>query len=86
MSKKVYRIKVDANNTQAAINEIQQRIREDVKKDFLSRINEDGSVPRGLLSSLAREYGYTQAGITKLLRSLGISMEHRVIQPNNQQS
>lgn len=77
MSKKV-------NITQAAINEIQQRMREDVKKDFLAGINDDGTIPRGLLSSLAKKYGYTQAGITKLLRGQGISMEHRVSQLNMQ--
>lgn len=85
MNRKTYRIKVDATKPQTAINEIQQRLREDVKKDFLSQINEDGSIPRGLLSSLAKKYGYTQTGITKLLRSQGISMEHRVSQLNAQE-
>ncbi len=65
------------NITQAAISEIQQRMKEDIKKDFLSGLNEDGTIPRGLLSSLAKKYGYTQTGITKVLRGQGIILERK---------
>ena len=75
--KKTYRVNVDANNAQAAINVIQQQTREAVKSDFLDGLNPDGSAPRGLIATIARKYGYTQAGITRMLASQGIKKQTR---------
>lgn len=84
--KKIYRIKADAPSTKAAISEIQQQLRQDLKKEFLAGINEDGSVPRGLMASLAKKYGYSQAWVTKVLRVQGITLEHKVTQLNTQEN
>lgn len=80
MAKKTsYNLNVDAHNTKAALDQIQQRLEEDVKRDFESGIAPDGSVPRGLLASLARKYGYTSTWITKMLKKQGVVFERKVI-------
>ena len=73
MAKKTsYKIEVDAHNTKAALNAIQQRLEADVRRDFEAGLAQDGSIPRGLIASLAQKYGYTNTWITKLLRRQGI--------------
>ena len=68
--------------TQAEITEIQQKLRENVKADFLAVLNPDGTAPRGIIASLARKYGYTQAGITRMLASQGIKKQTRYTNVN----
>ena len=76
---KHYNLHVDPHNTKAAINAIQQRLEEEFKRDFEAGLMPDGSVPRGLVASLARKYGYTNAWAIKMLKRLGYTFERKVV-------
>lgn len=79
MKKKNYRVIVDANNPQAAIADILERTKDSIASDFKAGINPDGSVPRGLMANIAKKYGYTQAGVSRILGTYGIATKKMCI-------
>ena len=82
MKKNNYSVIVDANNPQAAIADILARTKDAITAEFKAGVNSDGSVPRGLLAGIAKKYGYTQAGVSRILNCNGISTKKMCINFN----
>lgn len=80
MKKNNYRVLVDSNNPQAAIALINERTQQSIYDEFLAGVNEDGEVPRGLMAGIAKKYGYTQAGISRILNAKGITRKNVINQ------
>ena len=82
----IYKVVVDRSNPQSAIDQILDERNAAIKQDFANGVNDDGSVPRGLISDIARRYNMTSGGVSKLLQRAGLLRQcpnQSVINPSN---
>lgn len=67
----IYKIVVDRHNPQASLDYIREVFYRDLTADFEEGIDDNGEIPRGLISQLARKYNYSSGGISKHLQRAG---------------
>ena len=72
MDRKKYKVIVDPLNPYEAVNHILAVFHADLMRDFNDGVNDDGSVPRGLITQLANRYHITSGGVSKFLQRAGI--------------
>ena len=67
-----YNITVDRRDPYSAINLILTKFRADLTRDFISGVDSEGNVPRGLISKIAQQYNTTSGGVSKYLQRAGL--------------